>query len=123
MTPTDTWDTLVSIIRETFGDDTLTIERDTTASQVPGWDSVAHVELMIEVEERGRLHRTTLAAQGLTHSPRRWRGSIMAQGPRALGIAERQPEAHPTQDHQHSRERREQGHVITNLTQGDSVEK
>ncbi len=67
MTPTDTWDTLVSIIRETFGDDTLTIERDTTASQVPGWDSVAHVELMIEVEERFGIRFTTGEAAGMNN--------------------------------------------------------
>ena len=67
MTPTDTWNTLVSIIRETFGDDTLTIERDTTASQVPGWDSVAHVELMIEVEERFGIRFTTGEAAGMNN--------------------------------------------------------
>ena len=67
MTPTDTLDTLTTIIRETFGDDTLTIERGTTASQVSGWDSVAHVELMIEVEERFGIRFTTGEAAGMNN--------------------------------------------------------
>jgi acyl carrier protein len=67
MTPTDTWNTLVIVIREMFGDDTLAIERDTTASQVPGWDSVAHVELMIEVEERFGIRFTTGEAAGMNN--------------------------------------------------------
>jgi len=79
MTPTDTWDTLVSIIRETFGDDTLTIERDTTASQVPGWDSVAHVELMIEVEERFGIRFTTGEANNGSESPCAWHSGAPAR--------------------------------------------
>lgn len=67
MTGTETWNTLVAVIRETFGDDTLAIERDTTAAEVPGWDSVAHVELMIAVEEQFGIRFTTGEAAGMNN--------------------------------------------------------
>jgi acyl carrier protein len=65
MTHLDTWDTLLTVIREMFGDDTLAIGRDTTAAEIPGWDSVAHVELMIAVEERFGIRFTTGEAAGM----------------------------------------------------------
>ena len=67
MTHTDTWDALVAVIREMFGDDTLAIDGDTKAADVPGWDSVAHVELMIAVEERFGIRFTTGEAAGMNN--------------------------------------------------------
>ena len=67
MTPTDTWDTLVAVIREMFGDDTLAIDSDTKAADVPGWDSVAHVGLMIEVEGRFGIRFTTGEVAGMNN--------------------------------------------------------
>ncbi len=67
MTHTDTWDALVAVIREMFGDDTMAIYSDTKAADVPGWDSVAHVELMIAVEERFGIRFTTGEAAGMNN--------------------------------------------------------
>jgi len=67
MTHLDTWDTLLAVIRDMFGDDTLAIGRDTTAAEIPGWDSVAHVELMIGVEERFGIRFTTGEAAGMNN--------------------------------------------------------
>lgn len=39
------------IFREVFDEDDLVIERSTTARQVPAWDSLMHVTLMISVEK------------------------------------------------------------------------
>ena len=50
---------VAEVIRENFEDDTLKISADTTAADVPGWDSIAHIELMISVEDRFGIRFTT----------------------------------------------------------------
>jgi len=44
MTHTDTWDALVAVIREMFGDDTLAIDGDTKAAMMREFDD-AHLQL------------------------------------------------------------------------------
>ena len=39
------------VVRTFFGDDTITLTEDMTAENVPGWDSLAHVNLMFSIEE------------------------------------------------------------------------
>ena len=34
-----------------FDDPKLVVRADTVASEIPGWDSLTHVELMVEIEE------------------------------------------------------------------------
>ena len=34
-----------------FGDDTLTVHRDSNASTVDGWDSLAHINLITAIEQ------------------------------------------------------------------------
>ncbi len=41
---------LNEVFREVFGDDTLTVDDETTAKDVPGWDSLMHITLISEVE-------------------------------------------------------------------------
>lgn len=43
-------DQLQSVFRDVFEDDELTIDRQTSADNVEGWDSLMHVSLMINVE-------------------------------------------------------------------------
>ena len=43
-------DQLQSVFRDVFEDDELTINRQTSAEDVEGWDSLMHVSLMINVE-------------------------------------------------------------------------
>ena len=43
-------DQLQSVFRDVFEDDELTIDRQTSADDVEGWDSLMHVSLMINVE-------------------------------------------------------------------------
>ena len=39
------------IARDVFDDEELVLEDSTTAADVPGWDSLAHVNLMYSIEE------------------------------------------------------------------------
>ena len=50
MTMDATLDQLQSVFRDVFEDDELTIDRQTSAEDVDGWDSLMHVSLMINVE-------------------------------------------------------------------------
>ncbi len=42
---------LTEVFRTVFNRPTLTVERDTTADKVTGWDSLKHVELIVSVEK------------------------------------------------------------------------
>jgi acyl carrier protein len=43
---------LNEVFRSVFDDPALTISPTTTAKDVPGWDSIMHITLVIEVESR-----------------------------------------------------------------------
>lgn len=45
-------DELQEVFRSTFEDDALVINRNTTAKEVVGWDSLTHVTLLVSLEER-----------------------------------------------------------------------
>ena len=42
---------LTEVFQDVFDDDELTINRETTAADVEGWDSMMHVTLLINVEK------------------------------------------------------------------------
>ena len=42
--------TLQNIFREVFDDEQLVLDRALTSADVPGWDSMAHLNLIIAVE-------------------------------------------------------------------------
>lgn len=44
------WDKVVTIIRETFDDDSIEVTRDTTADDVAEWDSLTNIELIVALE-------------------------------------------------------------------------
>jgi acyl carrier protein len=46
------WEKLRAVFRDVFEDDELEINAQTSAADVEGWDSLAHVTLMINVEKR-----------------------------------------------------------------------
>jgi acyl carrier protein len=41
---------IIAIIKRTFGVENPVITRDTVAADVPGWDSVAHSNLIMDIE-------------------------------------------------------------------------
>ncbi len=43
---------LEDVFQNVFNDDTMMLRDDTTAAEVDGWDSVAHINLMFALEER-----------------------------------------------------------------------
>lgn len=43
------------VFREVFDADDLTVTRNTTAPDVPGWDSLMHVRLVIAIEKAFRV--------------------------------------------------------------------
>jgi acyl carrier protein len=57
---------MVQVMRETFNDFTVPITESTTAPDVPGWDSLNHVVLLLEFEER---FGVTLTAEETTKLP------------------------------------------------------
>ena len=42
---------LVPIFRDVFDDDSLTIQATTAADDVDGWDSLAHIRLIVSIEK------------------------------------------------------------------------
>lgn len=42
---------LQDVFRDVFEDDTLTVVRQTTAHDIPEWDSLMHVSLVVAVEQ------------------------------------------------------------------------
>lgn len=45
-----TLETLISVFRKVFDDDTVQITPETTANDVEGWDSLSHINLIVAVE-------------------------------------------------------------------------
>jgi acyl carrier protein len=41
---------LCEIVRDIVGDDELVLDETTTAADVEGWDSLAHINIMVAVE-------------------------------------------------------------------------
>jgi acyl carrier protein len=43
---------LTAVMRDVFDDEDISISSGTTAQDIPGWDSQAHVMLIVAVEQR-----------------------------------------------------------------------
>lgn len=50
---------LTDIFRTLFNDPSLILREDLTASDVPGWDSFNHINLVMQIEEDFQLRFTT----------------------------------------------------------------
>ena len=44
-------DKLTPIFRNVFDDEGMKISRDTTAKDIDGWDSLAHIRLIVSIEK------------------------------------------------------------------------
>ncbi len=51
-TPTPVMVELADILRTVLDDPSLTLTEETTARDVPGWDSLAHIAVIVEAECR-----------------------------------------------------------------------
>lgn len=45
-------DELTQVFHDVFADDTIVVDRNLTASQVDGWDSLTHVRLLLTAERK-----------------------------------------------------------------------
>lgn len=50
MTDAELLERIQAVIRDELDDDSLVVNRKTLASDVPGWDSLAHVRIVVGVE-------------------------------------------------------------------------
>lgn len=51
MTREEVYERLNEVFREVFDDDEITVDDETTAADVDGWDSLSHIVLMDAVED------------------------------------------------------------------------
>lgn len=56
---------LTPIFREVFDDDAITPHPDMTAAEVPAWDSLSNIRLVVAVEEEFKIQFTTGEIAGL----------------------------------------------------------
>lgn len=61
----DTVEEIKSILRTVFVDPTLAVDRQTTAADVPGWDSLSHVRLLMTIERQLKIRFAPLEADRL----------------------------------------------------------
>jgi acyl carrier protein len=61
----DLWQELTVIFRESLDNDSLTLTEATTANNVPGWDSITHVLIVVAVEKKFRVKFTAGEIQRL----------------------------------------------------------
>jgi len=52
MTESEIYAALTEVFQEVFDDDDIALTAETTAEDIPGWDSQAHVNLVVAAEMR-----------------------------------------------------------------------
>ncbi len=58
-------DEILEVFREVFDDPSLEVSSETTASDVPNWDSMMHVSLMLAVERQFGIRFSSSEVAGL----------------------------------------------------------
>ncbi len=59
-------DRVTGVFREVFNDPKLVVTEQTNASHVAGWDSFAHINLIVALEEYFKVNFTTKEISSLT---------------------------------------------------------
>jgi acyl carrier protein len=65
MTEAEILETLTQLFRDVFDDDDIVLSADTTAHDVEGWDSQAHVNLIVAAEVRFGIRFRTAELESL----------------------------------------------------------
>lgn len=47
----DLWQRLAEIFRETLDEPDIVLSRETTASDIEGWDSITNIQLLVAIEQ------------------------------------------------------------------------
>ncbi|MGE3771059.1 MAG: acyl carrier protein [Bdellovibrionales bacterium] len=58
---------LTQIFRDVLDNDSITLTPATTANDVPGWDSLAHINLILAVERHFKIRFSTTEIGGLSN--------------------------------------------------------
>jgi len=58
---------LTEVFHEVFDDDSIMLHRETTASDIEGWDSMAHLQLILAIERRFGVRLPSTKVAGLTN--------------------------------------------------------
>ena len=61
----DTWERMQVVFRDLFDDDTLQLRPDMTAADVEAWDSLTHINLIVDIEREFKVRFTTGEITGL----------------------------------------------------------
>lgn len=56
---------LTDVFRDIFDDETLTLTPETSAADIPGWDSMNHITIVVEAERRFGVKFRTGEIEGL----------------------------------------------------------
>jgi acyl carrier protein len=56
---------LTELFREVFGDDSIVLQRELTARDIDGWDSMVHLRLILAIERRFGVHLPSTKVAGL----------------------------------------------------------
>jgi acyl carrier protein len=59
----DILDQITAVVREVLDNDSIVLEKSTVANDVPGWDSLTHVEIVVAIERRLKIRFTTKEIQ------------------------------------------------------------
>ncbi|MBA1184190.1 acyl carrier protein [Stutzerimonas nitrititolerans] len=65
MTPADILDALTQLFHDVFDDDSIELTPETTANDIDGWDSQAHVTLIVAAEQRFGIRFRTAELESL----------------------------------------------------------
>lgn len=63
--PRDVRGEMESVFRRVFGDDQIALKESTTAADVDGWDSLAHINLIIAMEKHFKIRFATAEISSL----------------------------------------------------------
>ncbi len=55
---------LIPIFRDVLEDDSITVEVSSTARDVPGWDSLNHIYIVVAIEKKFKVKFTSSQIQG-----------------------------------------------------------
>jgi acyl carrier protein len=61
------FDQLDQIFRDTLDNDDIHLTENTTAGDVPGWDSLAHISLILAIERHFKIRFSTTEIGGLSN--------------------------------------------------------
>ena len=65
MTHEEALDVVTEIMREYFDDDDIKLTAETTADDIPAWDSMNHVNIIIAIEQRLKIKFKTSEIESL----------------------------------------------------------